>query len=127
MPLNELSEAQQVSLTERAAVIAAGYLASGLTESISRATGLDEFEIEAQAEDRGGPRLIIAERIGKNLFVRVEQAFGAERATELTLEYQLARFLLLTGSVSETPGGTQRVRFRRVERGGIDLVLFYRF
>ena len=127
LPINELGEGQQVSLAERAGALAGGYLASGLTRSIANALELDEFEIQAQGDDGAGPSLSIGEQVGERLFVRVRQGFGAAEATEFILEYQIADFLRLQGSVAETSNGTQRVRFRRVERGGLDLIFFFSY
>ena len=86
-PINELGEGQQVSLTERATALAGGYLATGLSRSISNALELDEFEIEAG--ERGfGPTLSVGEQVGEHLFFRIRQGFGDAQATELILEYQ---------------------------------------
>jgi hypothetical protein len=65
--------------------------------------------------------------VGERLFVRIRQGFGAEEATEFILEYQIAEFLRLQGAVAETTGGTQRVTFRRIERGGLDLIFFFSY
>ena len=127
LPINELGEGQQVSLAERAGALAGGYLASGLTRSIANALELDEFEIQAQGDYGAGPSLSIGEQVGERLFVRVRQGFGAAEATELILEYQIADFLRLQGAVAETSNGTQRVTFRRVERGGVDLIFFFSY
>ncbi len=127
LPINELGEGQQVSLAERAGALAGGYLASGLTRSIANALELDEFEIQAQGDAGAGPSLSIGEQVGERLFVRVRQGFGAAEATELILEYQIADFLRLQGAVAETSNGTQRVTFRRVERGGLDLIFFFSY
>ena len=87
-PINELGEGQQVSLAERATALAGGYLATGLSRSISNALELDEFEI--QAGERGfGPTLSVGEQVGEHFFFRVRQGFGDAQATELILEYQL--------------------------------------
>lgn len=127
VPINELGENQQISLAERAGVLAGGYLVSGLTRSIAEALELDEFEIQAQGERGLGPSLSIGEQVGDRLFFRIRQGFGAEEATEFILEYQIADFLRLQGAVAETTGGTQRVTFRRVERGGLDLIFFFSY
>jgi autotransporter translocation and assembly factor TamB len=127
LPLNELGEGQQVSLAERAGALAGGYLTSGLTRSIANALELDEFEIQAQGDDGAGPSLSIGEQVGERLFFRIRQGFGAAEATELILEYQIADFLRLQGAIAETSSGTQRVRFRRVERGGLDLIFFFSY
>ncbi len=123
-PINQLGEGQQVSLVERAGALAGGYLTSGLARSIGNALRLDEFEIQAQGEG-GGPSFSIGEQIGEDLFFRVRQGFGDAQATELILEYQIADFLRLQATAAET--STQRVTFRRVERGGIDLIFFFSY
>jgi hypothetical protein len=69
----------------------------------------------------------IGQQVGKNLFFRLRQAFGSAQSTELILEYQIADFLRLQATGAETSGGSQRVQFNRVERGGIDLIFFFSF
>jgi hypothetical protein len=127
MPINELGEGQQATLAERAGALAGGYLASGLSRSIANALELDEFEIQAQGESGSGPSIALGEQVGERLFFRIRQGFGSEQATEFILEYQIADFLRLQGSVAETSGGTQRVSFRRVERAGLDLIFFFSY
>ena len=63
----------------------------------------------------------------KPFIVCLRQGFGAEQATEFILEYQLANFLRLQGTVSEAGGSQQRNAFRRVERGGLDLIFFFNY
>ena len=125
-PINQLGEGEQVSLAERAGALAGGYLTSGLARSIGNALELDEFEIQAQGEG-GGPSLSVGEQVGERLFFRVRQGFGDAQATEFILEYQIADFLRLQATAAETSSGTQRIRFRRVERGGIDLIFFFSY
>ena len=124
-PINELGEGQQVSLTERATALAGGYLATGLSRSISNALELDEFEIQA-GEGGFGPTLSVGEQVGEHLFFRVRQGFGDAQATELILEYQLEEHLRIQANVAET-SGTQRVTFRRIERAGLDLLFFFSY
>jgi autotransporter translocation and assembly factor TamB len=126
-PINELGEGEQVSLAERAGALAGGYLTSNLARSIGNALELDEFEIQATGDQGLGPSLTVGEQVGEKLFVRVRQAFGEAQATEFILEYQLADYLRLQATAAEASGGTQRVRFRRVERGGIDLIFFFSY
>jgi autotransporter translocation and assembly factor TamB len=125
--VNELGEGQQVSLAERAGALAGGYLASGLARSIGSALELDEFEISAQGENGAGPSLTVGEQVGEHLFFRVRQGFGDAQATELILEYQIAEFLRLQASGAQIGGGVQRVQFRRIERGGLDLIFFFSY
>jgi translocation and assembly module TamB len=126
MPINELGEGQQVSLTERATALAGGYLASGLTRGISDALKLDEFEITT-GEQGAGPSLTVGQQVGDKTFVRLRQGFGAEQATEMILEYQISEFLRFQGSVAEVSGAMQRNAFRRIERGGVDLIFFFSY
>ena len=126
-PLNELGEGQQVSLADRAAALAGGYLASGLTRALGSALELDEFEIQASGDDGAGPSLTVGEQVGEHFFFRVRQGFGDAQATELILEYQLKDFLRIQGTAAEVAGGTQRLTFRRVERAGLDLIFFFSY
>jgi autotransporter translocation and assembly factor TamB len=126
-PVNELGEGQQVNLAQRAGALASGYLTSSLARSIGSALELDEFEIQAAGDNGAGPSISVGEQVGEKLFVRVRQAFGDAQATEFILEYQLADFLRLQATAAETSSGTQRLRFRRVERGGIDLIFFFSY
>jgi translocation and assembly module TamB len=125
-PINELGEGQQASLAERATALAGGYLASGLAQSIGNALDLDEFEIQA-GEGGFGPSLTVGEQVGERFFFRIRQGFGDAQATELILEYQITDFLRAQATAAETSGGTQRVTFRRVERGGLDLFFFFSY
>ena len=43
------------------------------------------------------------------------------------VEYQITDFLRFQGSVAETSGGLQRSAFRRIERGGVDLIFFFSY
>jgi autotransporter translocation and assembly factor TamB len=126
-PTNELGEGQQVALAVRAQELAGGYLASGLSQAIGNALNLDEFEIQAAGENGLGPSVTLGQQVSKGMFVRLRQGFGAEQATEFILEYQLANFLRLQGTVSDVSGSQQRNAFRRVERGGLDLIFFFNY
>ncbi|HYS27507.1 MAG TPA: translocation/assembly module TamB domain-containing protein [Vicinamibacterales bacterium] len=126
-PTNELGETQQIALAIRAQELAGGYLTSGLSEAIGGALNLDEFEIQAAGENGLGPSVTVGQQVAKGLFVRLRQGFGAEQATEFILEYQLASFLRLQGTASDVSSSVQRNAFRRVERGGLDLIFFFNY
>jgi translocation and assembly module TamB len=127
VPINELAEGQQVSLAERAGALAGGYIVSGLTQSIANALELDEFEFRTETVGALGASVSIGQQIGERLFVRIRQGFGATEGTEFMLEYQIAEFLRLRGSVSQMSVVAQRTAFNFIERGGIDLVFFFSF
>jgi translocation and assembly module TamB len=126
-PINELGEGEQVTLTERAAALAGGYIASGLAHSLGNALDIDEFEIQAQGERGFGPSLTVGEQVGEKFFFRVRQGFGDAQATELILEYQITDFLRAQATGAQIPGGAQRVTFRRIERAGLDLFFFFSY
>ena len=98
-----------------------------MSEAIGGALNLDEFEIQAAGENGLGPNVTVGQQVSKGLFVRLRQGFGAEQATEFILEYQLASFLRLQGTLSDVSATTQRNAFRRVERGGLDLIFFFNY
>ena len=124
-PINELGEGEAASLADRAGALAAGYLTAGLARSVGQALNLDEFEISTPVGE--GPSLTIGQQVGRNLFFRLRQAFGSEQTTELILEYQIAEYLRLQATAAEGPLTTQRTQFRRVERGGLDLIFFFSY
>jgi autotransporter translocation and assembly factor TamB len=126
-PINELGEGQQASLAQQATALAGGYLASGLAQSLGNALELDEFEIQAGDATGFGPSLTVGEQVGEKFFFRVRQGFGDAQATELILEYQITDFLRAQASAAEIAGGTQRLTFRRIERGGLDLFFFFSY
>ena len=124
-PLNELAEGQQVSLTERATALAGGYVASGIARSIGNALELDEFEIQT-GDTANGATLSVGEQVGEHFFFRIRQGFGEAQATELILEYQVKDYLRAVGTIAE-PSDTRRETFRRIERGGLDLIFFFSY
>lgn len=126
-PINQLGEGQQASLAQRAAGLASGYLASGLARSIGNALDLNEFQIQTTGENGAGPSVTIGEQFGQNLFVRLQQGFGNSSITQFILEYQITQLLRLRGTIAQIPAGADRILFRRVERGGLDLIFFFAY
>jgi translocation and assembly module TamB len=126
-PINELGEGQQASLAQRAGGLASGYLASGLSRSIGNALNLNEFEIQATGENGEGPSVQLGQQVGKDLFFRLRQGFGNASQTEFILEYQLSRLLRLQATAAQVNSAADRVQFRRVERGGLDLIFFFAY
>jgi autotransporter translocation and assembly factor TamB len=126
-PVNELGEGQQASLAQRAGDLATGYVAGGLARSIGNALNLNEFEIQAQGENGEGPSVTIGQQIGQNLYVKLQQGFGTATTTQMILEYQIAPYLRLRATSAEASVAQQRVQFRRVERGGVDLIFFFAY
>jgi hypothetical protein len=124
---NELTAAQQQELAVRAGTLAAGFLASPLVAALERTLGLEILEIEGPDQFGGGPRLTIGDEIAPGLVARFSRQFGRDEYDEATLEYQLSRLLRIRGTFSDAASLSVRSPFRRVERAGIDLLVFFSF
>jgi translocation and assembly module TamB len=90
--------------------IATGFLASQLEKTLGRGLELDVFEIQAQ-EDWSGAAFEVGKYLTTDLFVSYRSGFGTARDNEVvpqevTLEYELTRylFLRLIGSDTRTSG-----------------------
>jgi translocation and assembly module TamB len=121
---NQLSLAQQEQLAVRAGTLAAGFLAAPLVTALERSLGIDLFEIEAP--DAGGARVTIGDEIAPGLVARFSRQFGPDEYDEATLEYYLSRLFRIRATFSDA-GSPIRSPFRRVERAGVDLLLFFSF
>lgn len=124
---NQLSTAQQGELAIRAGALAAGFLATPLVGALERTLGLDVIEIEAPTDSRSGPRVTIGDEIAPGLVARFSRQFGPEEYDEATLEYYLSRILRIRATFSDAATLNARSPFRRTERAGIDLILFFSF
>jgi autotransporter translocation and assembly factor TamB len=123
---NQLSAAQQQQLVARAGVLAAGFLAQPMVAAISKETGIDILEIEPG--DVGTDiKVTIGHEIAPGLVARFSRQFGQEAYDEATVEYTLSRLFRLRGTFSDAQALAQRAFFRRVERAGIDLLLYFSF
>ena len=124
---NQLTTAQQQELAVRAGTLAAGFLASPLMAALERSLGLEILEIEAGDQASGGPRVTIGDELAPGLVARFSRQFGHDEYDEATLEYHLSRLFRIRGTFSDAATLNARSPFRRVERAGIDLLLFFSF
>jgi autotransporter translocation and assembly factor TamB len=124
---NQLSGLQQEQLAIRAGALAAGFLATPLVDALERSLGLDILEIEAPADARSGPRVTIGDELAPGLVARFSRQFGFEEYDEATIEYYLSRILRIRATFSDAGTLNARAPFRRTERAGIDLILFFSF
>jgi translocation and assembly module TamB len=125
---NDLSAVQQQQLAVRAGTLAAGFLVSSLLPSIERTLGLDIFEIEpGTLSGNGGARVTIGDEIAPRLTARFSRQFGAEGYDEATIEYYLSRLFRLRATFSDAGSQVGLSPFYRVERAGIDLLMFFSF
>jgi translocation and assembly module TamB len=123
---NELSALQQQQLAVRAGTLAAGFLAAPIMSALERTLGLSTFEIEPGTDIRGGARVTIGDEIAPGLVARFSRQFGQDEYDEATIEYYLSRILRIRATFSDADA-LIRSPFRRVERAGIDLLIFFSF
>jgi hypothetical protein len=123
--LNQLSASQQQELAVRAGTLAAGFLATPIISALERSLGLDILEIEPAGEYGTGPKVTIGDEIAPGLVARFSRQFGQDEYNEATIEYYLSRLLRIRATFSDAD--VLRSQFIRVERAGIDLLLFFSF
>lgn len=128
-PVNQLGDTQRADLVGAAASVAGGYVTSPLAQRLSRALDLDLLEVETVSFGQNvAPRVRVGQRLTSRLFVQLSQQFGAQSLSELTAEYQLAKFLRLQASTAQGPGSrAQRSLLQRAERAGLDLLFFFNY
>ncbi len=125
---NELSAVQQRELAIRAGTLAVGFLTSSLTAALERSIGLDILEIEPVTGVAGGAKVTIGDEIAPGLMARFSRQFGVDQYDQATIEYHISRILRLRATLSDAR--TQQITrspFLRLERAGIDLLLFFSF
>jgi autotransporter translocation and assembly factor TamB len=123
---NQLSAAQQQQLVTRAGVLAAGFLAQPIIAAISNETGIDVFEVEP-GDVGTDVKVTIGHEIAPGLVARFSRQFGQEAYDEATVEYYLSRLFRIRATFSDAQALASRSFFRRVERAGIDLLLYFSF
>jgi autotransporter translocation and assembly factor TamB len=126
-PANRLTQGQATNLGERAAQVAGGFVAAPLADTLGRALNVDIFELDPSGDSGQGPTVTVGQQVGERLFVKFRQIFGSRDVSEFQLEYQLAEFLRLQGSIADGQTSAYRSLTRRVERGGIDLVVYFSY
>jgi autotransporter translocation and assembly factor TamB len=127
-PANELSASQQQNLAVRAGTLAAGFLASPILAALQNELGLDILQVETSGGGLGnGPKVTVGDEIAPGLVARFSRQFGSEPYDEVTFEYYLSRLFRLRATFSDAQTLVSRSPFRRIERAGIDLLLFFSF
>ena len=103
--------------------------AVALISALERSLGLDILEIEAGRDGAAGflgPRVTIGDEIAPGLVARFSRQFGRQEYNEATVEYYLSRLFRIRATFSDA-GTVLRSRFRRVERAGVDFLVFFSF
>ena len=121
-PVNDLGASQRVSLSERAATMAAGAIATPITDSVARALNLDLFEIQSPAGEAA--TVALGTQIGTRLYLGVRQQVGRGDSSALSIEYRIASFLRLVTSVVH--GAMDTHASERFDQSGADLIFTWR-
>ena len=69
----------------------------------------------------------MADELAPGLVARFTRQFGQDVFDEAAVEYSLSRMLRIRATFSDATSLNSRSPFRRVERAGIDLLLFFSF
>lgn len=125
--INDLSALQQQELAVRAGTLAAGFLATPLVTALERSLGLDILEIETGEVAGGTPKVTIGDEVAPGLVARFSRQFGQQEYNEASIEYYLSRLFRIRATFSDAGSTLARSTFRRVERAGVDLLVFFSF
>jgi translocation and assembly module TamB len=123
-PINQLGEGQQVAVAQRAQQLAAGALASTLTNSLGKALNLTEFSIQAGTDSGTAAQITAGEQVNENLYAKVEQGFGDASTTNFVLEYEIAKWLRLRTNWLQG-SNAQPLLFQRTQDSGLDLLFTF--
>jgi autotransporter translocation and assembly factor TamB len=123
-PINQLGEGQQVALTQRAEQLAAGALASTLTNSLGKALNLTEFSIQTGTAPGTAAQVTAGEQLNENLYAKVEQGFGDVSTTNFILEYEFAKWLRLRTNWLQG-SNAQPLLFQKTQDSGVDLLFTF--
>jgi len=124
---NQLTAPQQQQLLVRAGTLAAGFIATQVVAAIESEIGLDILELEPGGDFGGGPKLTVGEEIAPGLVARFTRQFGQEPYDEASIEYVISRIFRIRATYSDAQTLSIHSPFRRVERAGIDLLVFFSF
>jgi len=122
-----LSTEQQQELAVRAGTLAAGFIATPIISALQNEIGIDVLQLEPAGDIGTGPKVTVGQELAPGLVARFSRQFGSEAYDEATIEYYLSRLLRIRATFSDAQSLESRSPFRRVERAGIDLLVFFSF
>src|SRR5262249_2449959 len=111
----------------RAGALAAGFAATPIVSALESRLGLSTLDIEPSGDFGMGPKVTIGEEILPGLQAQFSRQFGTEPYDMATIEYYLSRLFRLPATFSDAQSLIAMSPFRRIERAGIDLLLFFSF
>jgi translocation and assembly module TamB len=122
-PVNDLDVTERSMLADRATALAAGAVATPISDAVARALDLDLFDV--RASDQGtGPVVAVGRQVG-SFYVSAEQHFGDETSSALSLEYRISKVLKIVSSVAQ--GVQQTMLSRWSQQTGVDLIFVVRY
>ncbi len=124
-PTSQIGAGQQVSLVQRAQSMALGALAGQLASSIGSALDLNTFEVQVAPDTGVAAQITVGQQVSQNLFVKVDQGFGDYTSTNVVIEYQMGKWLLLQSNLRG--GETTLQPFQHVQGSGMDLIFFFSY
>jgi autotransporter translocation and assembly factor TamB len=125
-PIEMLGTGEQVSLARRAASMAAGFIASPLTDSLAQALNLDELQLDLPASTLA-PSLTVAEQFAEGVYLRLEQQFGPASRSTATLEYRLADWARIEAEINQGDLEMRPQLQRAPDRGMLQLLFTFGF
>lgn len=120
--MNELPTSARVSLAARAGAMAAGAVATPISDSVAHALDLDLFEISPAAE--GTATITVGRQVSDKLFVSFKQLLGTSDASQLSFEYRLSQFLRVVTSLAQ--GAQSERQVPHIDTAGLDLIFVIR-
>jgi autotransporter translocation and assembly factor TamB len=122
-PVNDLDVTERSTLADRATALAAGAVATPISDAVARALDLDLFDVRASDEGTG-PVVSVGRQVG-SFYVSAEQHFGDENSSALSLEYRISKLLKVVSSVAQ--GVQQTMLSRWSQQTGVDLIFVVRY
>ncbi len=123
-PIDQLGDAEQIDLVQKAGELAASAVAGPLADSIGRALDLDVFEIYTPSAGEAG-EVNVGHQVSDRLFVGFRQEFGEADASRLSFEYRLTNALRVLTSFGE--GSDPAKQTRDNEAAGVDFIFTVRY
>lgn len=122
-PVNDLDGTERTMLADRATALAAGAVATPISDAVARALDLDLFDVRASDEGTGGV-VSIGRQVG-SFYVTAEERFGDVATGALSLEYRITKTLKLVSSIAQAAQQTMLSRW--TQQAAVDLIFVVRY
>ena len=123
---SNLNPSQQQDLAARAGALAYGFVGTPLVAALQRSLRLETLEIAAPDALNTGPRVTVGNEVLPGIVAQFTRQFGDLPYDQATIEYAISRMLRLRGTFSDASSDVISP-FQRIERAGVDLILFFSF